>query len=63
VSRFQVLLSEYQQGNLYVKNRIGLAPMTRTSAEKDGQATERMARYYAHFAKGGMGLIITEGAY
>ncbi|AQQ53136.1 oxidoreductase [Planococcus lenghuensis] len=44
-------------------NRIGLAPMTRTSALENGLATEEMAQYYANFARGGFGLILTEGTY
>lgn len=49
--------------NIKLKNRVGLAPMTRTSATEDGLATNQMANYYAKFAKGGFGLIITEGTY
>jgi 2,4-dienoyl-CoA reductase-like NADH-dependent reductase (Old Yellow Enzyme family) len=49
--------------NTELKNRVGLAPMTRTSATEDGLATNQMANYYAKFAKGGFGLIITEGTY
>lgn len=44
-------------------NRFAVAPMTRVSANEDGTATERMARYYARFAQGGFGLLITEGTY
>lgn len=50
-------------GNVDLKNRISVAPMTRTSASADGLATEDMARYYARFARGGHSLVITEGAY
>jgi 2,4-dienoyl-CoA reductase-like NADH-dependent reductase (Old Yellow Enzyme family) len=49
--------------NIELKIRVGIAPMTRTSATEDGIATEQMANYYAKFAKGGFGLIITEGTY
>ena len=37
--------------------------MTRTSATEEGLATEEMAQYYANFARGGFGLIFTEGTY
>jgi 2,4-dienoyl-CoA reductase-like NADH-dependent reductase (Old Yellow Enzyme family) len=37
--------------------------MTRISATEDGHATERMASYYQAFARGGFGLLITEGIY
>ena len=46
-----------------LSNRLVLAPMTRTSAEPDGRATARMRDYYRDFAKGGFGLVITEGTY
>ena len=45
------------------KNRLAVAPMTRVTAAEDGAATERMTRYYERFAKGGFGLIVTEGLY
>lgn len=44
-------------------NRLVLAPMTRTSAEPSGHATARMRDYYRDFARGGFGLVITEGTY
>jgi len=37
--------------------------MTRVSALEDGTVTERNARYYERFVRGGFGLIITEGIY
>jgi 2,4-dienoyl-CoA reductase-like NADH-dependent reductase (Old Yellow Enzyme family) len=45
------------------RNRFAVAPMTRVSANEEGTATERMARYYERFARGGFGLLITEGIY
>ncbi|TDQ42953.1 NADH:flavin oxidoreductase [Aureibacillus halotolerans] len=57
------LFSNFQLGGLDLPNRAVLAPMTRTSAELSGKANEKMARYYARFAKGGIGLVITEGLY
>ncbi|MFE6980500.1 oxidoreductase [Streptomyces griseus] len=44
-------------------NRFAVAPMTRVSATEDGRATPEMAEYYAAFAEGGFGLLITEGTY
>jgi 2,4-dienoyl-CoA reductase-like NADH-dependent reductase (Old Yellow Enzyme family) len=52
-----------QLGNTELENRIALAPMTRISASEDGHATERMAAYYETYARGGFGLLITEGIY
>ncbi len=50
-------------GQLQLRNRLLVAPMTRTSAEPDGTPTDEMADYYAEFAEGGFGLVITEGIY
>lgn len=50
-------------GNLSLPNRLIVAPMTRISATPEGMATAEMAAYYADYAKGGFGLIITEGTY
>lgn len=57
------LLKETTLGSLKLPNRAVLSPMTRTSAEPNGLANNRMAQYYQRFAKGGFGLIITEGLY
>ncbi|WP_394843929.1 NADH:flavin oxidoreductase [Pendulispora brunnea] len=48
---------------LSLRNRAAVAPMTRVSTAGDGVPTDAMRRYYADFAKGGFGLIITEGNY
>ncbi|WP_373046217.1 NADH:flavin oxidoreductase [Vulgatibacter sp.] len=50
-------------GRLRLPNRLVVAPMTRVSATAEGLATEQMAAYYAGFAAGGFGLVITEGCY
>lgn len=50
-------------GSLALPNRLIVAPMTRISATPDGMATADMAAYYAEYAKGGFGLVITEGTY
>jgi 2,4-dienoyl-CoA reductase-like NADH-dependent reductase (Old Yellow Enzyme family) len=60
---FSLLFSEGKLGNLLLKNRVGLAPMTRTSAEPDGTPNEVMKKYYTRFAQGGFSLLITEGTY
>ncbi len=46
-----------------LRNRLAVAPMTRVSASENGTATETMARYYERFARGGFGLVVTEGIY
>lgn len=58
-----ILFTPTRIGGVSLKNRVALAPMTRTSAEEDGRPTDEMARYYARFARGCYSLIITEGAY
>jgi 2,4-dienoyl-CoA reductase-like NADH-dependent reductase (Old Yellow Enzyme family) len=50
-------------GTLPLPNRLIVAPMTRISAAPDGTPTAQMADYYAEYARGGFGLIITEGTY
>jgi 2,4-dienoyl-CoA reductase-like NADH-dependent reductase (Old Yellow Enzyme family) len=44
-------------------NHFALAPMTRTSAGADGTPNTLMADHYERYAKGGFGLVITEGTY
>ncbi|MBE8168127.1 MAG: NADH:flavin oxidoreductase [Shewanella sp.] len=46
-----------------IENRFAVAPMTRVSATDDGKATDEMRSYYQRFAKGGFGIVITEGLY
>jgi 2,4-dienoyl-CoA reductase-like NADH-dependent reductase (Old Yellow Enzyme family) len=60
---YPILFTKTAIGTVTLNNRVALAPMTRTSATPEGLATEEMAKYYAKFASGGFGLIITEGAY
>lgn len=58
-----LLFEKVKLGNTLLENRVGVAPMTRTSATPEGLATDRMVSYYNSFVKGGFGLIITEGVY
>ncbi len=59
----QILLQPATAAGLRLRNRVAVAPMTRVSATLEGVPTERMARYYAAYAKGEFGVIITEGIY
>ena len=59
----QRLFSPLQLGSQTIKNRIAMAPLTRQMAEADGTPTGEMAAYYARRARGGFGLLITEGTY
>jgi 2,4-dienoyl-CoA reductase-like NADH-dependent reductase (Old Yellow Enzyme family) len=56
-------LGPAQLGARNLRNRLAVAPMTRVSATPDGVPTPDMADYYAAFAEGGFGLVITEGTY
>ncbi len=53
------LFSTYRLGNLELKNRAVMAPMTRSRATRDNIPVGLMAEYYGQRA--GAGLIITEG--
>jgi len=56
-------LSKYVIKNASLANRLAVAPMTRVSATEDGFVTPAMHDYYLRFAKGGFGMIISEGLY
>ena len=62
-SKAHPALQQGPLGPLDLKNRLLVAPMTRVSARHDGVPTEEMAAYYAEFADGGFGLVVTEGIY
>ncbi len=53
------LLSPIKIGNLEIKNRVIMAPMTNNFA-KDGFITEQMIDFYEERAKGGVGVITVE---
>ena len=53
------LLSDYRLGKLILKNRVVMAPMTRSRATPEHIPSEIMAKYYA--LRASAGLIITEG--
>jgi 2,4-dienoyl-CoA reductase-like NADH-dependent reductase (Old Yellow Enzyme family) len=57
------LFSTVTIGTVTMRNRLVVAPMTRLSATDDGRVTDRMVAYYEEFARGGWGLIETEGTY
>jgi N-ethylmaleimide reductase len=57
-----VFFTPYTLGDLQLKNRIVMAPLTRTRADNPGKVpNELMTEYYAQRA--GAGLIITEGTF
>ncbi len=57
------VMHSIQFANQKLANRFALAPMTRTSAQADGTPNQAMADHYEAYAKGGFGLVITEGTY
>lgn len=59
----QQILTPFDIGQVRLNNRLAVAPMTRISANEEGIASQRQVDYYERFAKGGFGLIITEGIY
>ncbi len=61
--RFANLFSPGRIGGVVLRNRAAVAPMTRISAGPGGRTTDEMAAYYAAYARGGFGLVITEGTY
>ena len=60
---FATLFSPLRLAGKTLPNRIAMAPLTRQMAEADGTPNDEMAAYYARRARGGCGLIITEGTY
>ncbi|MDH5663103.1 MAG: NADH:flavin oxidoreductase, partial [Candidatus Bathyarchaeota archaeon] len=50
-------------GTMKLKNRIVMPPMGTNFASEDGFVTKRLVNYHVERAKGGVGLIIVEGAY
>ena len=56
----QQLFQPFRLKSLELKNRIVMAPMTR-SFSPEGVPTPRVAAYYARRAEGEVGLIVSEG--
>ena len=57
------ILSRHDMKGLAFRNRLAVAPMTRVTATAEGVPTAAMRDYYIRFARGGFGLVITEGLY
>ena len=53
------LLEKFKIGDLELKNRIAMAPMTRSRANANGEVTDLTVKYYVQRASAG--LLITEG--
>lgn len=63
ISQPQNLFQPGSLGSINPSNRLVVAPMTRISGKSDGTIGPLMTEYYVNFAKGGFGVIITEGVY
>lgn len=61
IGSLAALAQPIRLGELTLRNRIVMAPMTRERAS-GGVPTAEMAEYYCRRAEGGVGLIVTEGA-
>ncbi|WAL65996.1 NADH:flavin oxidoreductase [Amycolatopsis cynarae] len=59
----RLVLGSAELGPHELANRAVVAPMSRVSAGPGGVPTRQMADYYASFAAGGFGLVLTEGTY
>jgi 2,4-dienoyl-CoA reductase-like NADH-dependent reductase (Old Yellow Enzyme family)/thioredoxin reductase len=57
------LFEPIQIGTMKLKNRIVMPPMGTNFSTEDGSVTQRLINYHVERAKGGVGLIIVEGAY
>lgn len=59
--RLPLLFQPWTLGSLRLRNRVVMAPMTRRMAQPDGLITAESVEYYARRARGGVGLILSEG--
>jgi 2,4-dienoyl-CoA reductase-like NADH-dependent reductase (Old Yellow Enzyme family) len=58
----ELLFEPIAIGGALAPNRIALAPMTSCFAEADGKVSDRLVSFLEARAKGGAGLVMTEGA-
>lgn len=58
---FPKLLAPGQIGGMKTRNRIVMSPMATNFAAADGQVTDLLIDHYEQRARGGVGLVITEG--
>ncbi|MBM4763180.1 FAD-dependent oxidoreductase [Bacillus sp. B15-48] len=62
-TKYPKLLERGRIGNLYLKNRMVMAPMGTFSENRDGYPSKAQIDYYEARAKGGVGMVIIEGQY
>lgn len=61
--KYPKILEPIKIGNVQVKNRINMVPMTTLYAGHNGEITEQAVQYYKARACGGTGMVTVEGAY
>lgn len=61
--RYSKILEPIKIGNVKIRNRINMAPMTTLYAGHNGEITEQCVQYYGARARGGTGMVTVEGAY
>lgn len=59
--RFRMLFEPFQVGRVKLRNRIVRAPTSMDFSDTNEYVTERVKDYFEALAKGGVGLVITEG--
>jgi len=62
-NHFPRIHSTFNLKGVQLKSRLAVAPMTRVSASPEGWPTPVMVDYYHRFARGGFGLVFSEGLY
>ena len=55
------LFRPFKLGDMALKNRIVMAPMTRNFSPNNNIPGDNVVQYYRRRAEGGVGLIVTEG--
>lgn len=63
VSRMGSLFKPIKVGKMELRNRLVMPPMNTNFATDDGSVTKRTIEYYRERARGGVGLVIVEGAF
>ena len=61
--KYPTLFQPFQLGDITLKNRLVMSPMTMNYATEEGFATSKLLDYYLERAKGGVGLIVVEGTF
>lgn len=62
-NKYDALFQPFSIGKVKLKNRIGMAPMGTNHEDSNGLMMDAQIAYYVERAKGGAGLILTEGQF